>query len=566
MTDLSSLSDDQLKAMYHAPAAQVAVPDFSKMSDEDLKAAHAAAHPSVVADIAKSGGIGLAKGVIGLAGIGGDAGALGAKGLDLAADKLGVSPETVAKVKSVAKSALPAPISGILSGPTSEDIQKKIEGVTGEFYKPKTVAGEYAQTAGEFAPGVLGGGEGLLAKLASRVAAPALASETAGQLTKGTDLEPYARVAGAVTGGGLASALSRAERIAAPTVEELKDAARAQYNHPDVKNVRINPDATDFLHHWIRNDLESGTNSGFRAANEPKTFAAIAELSNPNASMGASVRAPATIDDIQSVRKVLGRIADERSTTGTLTSDAVAANRAIEHINTFLENMRQPDLVSGNAQRASQILSEAGGNWGAAKRAEEVATKAENARIQAASTYGGGNINNALRQALRPLVKNDFQKARGFNPDEQATLERAVTGSWAGNTARQIGKLGPDTGLKGIEHVIAAVKTGGASIPLSLAALGAKLGGDASTRRAIGRLDTMLRERSPLHEGNVASRTQPMIPSPNLPGMMINNPNYVPALPRQGRGDRALINAMMASTAPRLEPYRGANLGPLQER
>jgi hypothetical protein len=275
--------------------------------------------------------------------------------------------------------------------------------------------------------------------------------------------------------------------------------------------------------------------------------------------MGRSVGAPSTIDDIQSVRKVLGRIADERSTTGTPTSDAVAAGRAIDHVNTFLENLRQPDLVSGNAQRAAGLLQDAGQNWGAAKRAEEVATKAENARIQAASTYGGGNINNATRQALRPLAKNDFQKARGFNQDERDALSRVVEGNWAGNTARQVGKLGPDTGLKGLEHLMLAFKTAGASIPFSVAALGAKLGGDASTRRAVNNLSEMLRTRSPLHNENVASRTQPMIPSQTTPGVMLNNPNYVPLAPRQSGGKSALVNAMLAS-----EPYRGANLGPLQ--
>lgn len=516
-----------------------------------------AEHSSVAGDIAKSAGAGLVKGTLGLAGMIPDISAAAHS----AANKYLFDPLLNATIGAPKSGQT---LSGLVTGKEapqpfdvnkafgSESLQKGIESVTGELHKPQTVAGEYAQTAGEFAPAIFGGGEGLLSKLLTRVAVPATTSETAGQLTKGTALEPYARIAGGVAGGTLASTLARAPEMAAPTIEELKTAARAQYNHPDVKDVRINPDAADFLHHWIRNDLESGANSGFRAANEPKTFAAISELSNPNQSMGRVVGSPATIDDIQSVRKVLGRIADDRSTTGNLTSDAVAANRAIGHVNTFLENLRQPDLLQGNASRASQILQEAGQNWGAAKRAEEVATRAENARIQAASTYGGGNINNALRQALRPLVKNDFQKARGFNPDEQAALSRAVEGSWAGNTARQAGKLGPDTGLKGIEHVIAAFKTGGASIPLSLAALGAKLGGDASTRRAIGRVDTMLRERSPLHLDNIANVNLPVIRSQVTPGVTMPNPNYVAPRIAPGALPSGLVAAMLAGQGNRL--------------
>lgn len=505
-------------------------------------------HPSVAADVAKSAGTGLVKGALGLAGMVPDISAAAHS----AANKYIFDPllnATIGKPSKpeVERTVDPNKVFG------SEGLQKGLETVTGELHKPQTTAGEYAQTAGEFAPAVLGGGEGLLSKLLTRVAVPSVASETAGQITKGTAAEPYARVGAAVVGGGLASALSKAKSAAPPTVEELKDAAKSQYNHPDVKAVQIKPEASDFLHHWIRNDLENGTNSGFRAANEPKTFAAISELSNPNSGMARSVGAPATIDDIQSVRKVLGRIADEKSSTGTLTSDAVAANRAIGHINSFLENLRQPDLLAGDASKAASILKEAGGNWGAAKRAEEVQTKLENARIQAASTYGGGNINNATRQALRPLEKDNFRRAGGFNDAEKQALATAVEGTWAGNTARQVGKYAPDTGLKGLHHIGAAFATGGASIPLSLAALVAKIGGDAATRRNVGKLDTLLRERSPLHQANLATTQSPTIASRVTPGVTLPNPNYVAPNSRPGALPSSLVAAMLAGQTNRLQ-------------
>lgn len=158
---------------------------------------------STAADVAKSGGIGLAKGGIGLAGIAGDLTDLGAKGIEHASnfisDKLGIDRYERPKEPSVLNNI-----------PTSASLQKNIEGVTGEFYKPKTTAGEYAQTVGEFAPAVLGGGEGLLSKIATRVAAPSIASETAGQVTKGTEAEPYARVVGAMMSPAILAAGRRA--------------------------------------------------------------------------------------------------------------------------------------------------------------------------------------------------------------------------------------------------------------------------------------------------------------------------------------------------------------------
>jgi hypothetical protein len=155
-------------------------------------------------DVAKSGGVGLGKGGIGLLGLPGDLAELGARGIDRAtrfvSSKFGVD----APVREDRP-----PTYG------SADITKAVKGVTGEFYKPKTLSGEYASTVGEFGAGLIGGGGvGALGRRAvTQVVAPGLASEAAGQATKDTAYEPYARVAGALV-GGLAPSL--AGRIVSP--------------------------------------------------------------------------------------------------------------------------------------------------------------------------------------------------------------------------------------------------------------------------------------------------------------------------------------------------------------
>src|SRR5512139_1399784 len=109
---------------------------------------------SSLSGTAKSLGVGLAQGAIGLAGIPGDLAHLWAK---------------AARVSD-------APEASFGSGA----IQKAIEGQTGEFYKPQGFAEKLANTAGQFAPAMVGGPGSLAARLATRVAVPALASETAG--------------------------------------------------------------------------------------------------------------------------------------------------------------------------------------------------------------------------------------------------------------------------------------------------------------------------------------------------------------------------------------------------
>ncbi|WP_425909039.1 hypothetical protein [Nitrobacter sp. TKz-YC02] len=90
---------------------------------------------------------------------------------------------------------------------------------SGLAYTPRTTAGEYAHTIGEFAPNALIPG-GAIARV-GQVLAPALASETAGQLTKGGAFEGPARFAGALAGGIGAAMASRPATAARALQEQL---------------------------------------------------------------------------------------------------------------------------------------------------------------------------------------------------------------------------------------------------------------------------------------------------------------------------------------------------------
>jgi hypothetical protein len=167
------------------------------MNDDQISAAikqNMPQQPSTAADVAKSAGIGVAKGAIGLAGLPGDLAELGAKGINAATGYLG--PKLGMDIPQVTgRHEQPW-------FPTSGEIQKNVEGSTGDFYKPQTTAGKYAQTAGEFLPAIAGGPGGLVRRGLMQVAAPAVASEAAGQATEGTAAEPYARLGAALLAPG----------------------------------------------------------------------------------------------------------------------------------------------------------------------------------------------------------------------------------------------------------------------------------------------------------------------------------------------------------------------------
>lgn len=162
----------------------------------------------MAADVAKSAGVGLAQGVLGLATLPGNMEALGRAGINAAADLVGIK----------------APVGDETYLTNFNDAKRRIEPYTGKFYEPKTTLGKYARTGGEFATLAVGGPAGL-ANRVTRVAGPAAVSETAGQMTEGTAAEPWARVGGALVGGQL-PAVGR--RIATPAPADPARAAAVQ--------------------------------------------------------------------------------------------------------------------------------------------------------------------------------------------------------------------------------------------------------------------------------------------------------------------------------------------------
>jgi hypothetical protein len=373
------------------------------------------------------------------------------------------------------------------SGYGSHAISKAL----GSDYEAKTEPGRITQKAIDFAPAVIGGPEAMGAKLLTRVAAPVAASEVGRQVAG-----PYGEVAGALAGAASAStvaqrfnAAAKARSAAVPTVDELKNAARTGYKSADVEAVRINPGAVDNLAATIENDLAG---QGFRPKGQAGVFDVVGEL------RGAP--GPVAVADLDAARKALGVIAKEKDAVGQATANATAARRAISHIDDFLPNLSQADLLAGDAAKANQILGEARQNWGAAKRSEQVQNLRANAEINAAAANSGQNIQNATKQAFKPLLKNNYAKAAGFDDAEKAALNRVVRGDWLGGAARFGGNLlGGGGGLGMLAGGVAGYEAGGApgAIAAGLAGKGLKSIGNRATFNAVSRLDVLLRSRSP---------------------------------------------------------------------
>jgi hypothetical protein len=140
--------------------------------------------PDPYVEAASGFGRGLAKGVIGLASLPGEIQSLARK----AEPYLGIkTPEK--------------PLINLPTGAQLTEAAKPYVSALSE--ESKTLPGKYGETVGEFAamPGGIslqGGAKAAAKEFAGKTLLPAVGSETAGQLTEGTALEPYARFAGSL--------------------------------------------------------------------------------------------------------------------------------------------------------------------------------------------------------------------------------------------------------------------------------------------------------------------------------------------------------------------------------
>jgi hypothetical protein len=470
------------------PPAQIKAMVMQKYPDFKPEA------PDTLPDIAKSAVAGVGRGALGVLGAPGDIGALANRG----AEALGIPEGARSAVGNAVRGAV---FPGIelarramgsnASLPTSQQLQSTVEqNITGKFYEPQTTQGKFARTIGEFGVGAALPG-GALAKTAN-VLAPAIASETAGQLTEGTSAEPYARAGAALLGGAGASRLSgvgNVQRAAIPAAEDriaaVQQAAERGYNSPAIAAVEFRPGVVDALANTTLRQLDRAR---FNERLVPQTRGILDDLRTPVNGVAH------TIEDLQTARQQLSTIAGNF----TNPTEQAAASRAIENITNYIGRMPQSHLTRGNAATATETWNNARNNYASARTAERVNQKLINGELQAASSNSGANVGNAQRQKLRTLLTSPKQ-GRGLTEAEGGLIESTVRGGPVANALRTGGNLlGGGGGLGGlVSAAVGGTTLGPAGIAAPLVGRLMKSAGDALTRRQASNIVDAILRRSP---------------------------------------------------------------------
>jgi len=466
--------------------------------------------PSMGEDAAKSIGAGLGNAAIGTLGGAGDLRSLASSGVDAAGSKFGISPDKVQAFKDYMSKAVSMTGPGMVlaNAPTSQQIKSTVaDPIVSPDYQPQTAVGGVLKTGAEFLPALAGGPESILTKLATRVAVPALATEAAGALTKGTAAEPYARVAGALAGGVGASkvansmAETRALRAATPALADVKAEATNAYDALTARNVAT-PISQSALDNVVSDITTTLNNRGIRPSNAGSIHQAVSEIKMP-ATAGA-----ADVADLvaarQSIKELLGK--QDTNKTGA-----------------FVALGKLEQAIEQNSPGTMKAIREADKNYAAAQAVAALDKRAAKAELRAASTDSGMNVGNKIRQNVATYLGSN--EAKYLSAETKADLEKIVRGTWTQNGMRAVAHLlGGGGGLGMLAGGTAGYEAGGWPGALAGAAVGrgAKMLNNRSVTKQAEQVGRNIRTRSPLGQQNplvLPPMTNPLL-SASLPALL----------------------------------------------
>lgn len=274
-------------------------------------------------------------------------------------------------------------------------------------------------------------------------------------------------------------------KTVAPTIQELKAAAKADYNSPEVTGLEVKPTTIKSYGDTAKATLNT---EGFDENVAPKTFGILEKLSK--IPTGATV----TGQNFNSLRKMLGKAAGSIEP-----SEKAAASMAIEHLDSFIPSIPKSDVIAGDVAAAADKLETARGNYAAAKQSEKIDQKLVQAEVRAASANSGMNVANTIRQRMADVVLKPKEQ-RGLRPEEVEAANAISEGTRPQNALRAAGNiLGGGGGLgTAVVGALGGIATGGPGAALPIAGFAMKALANKMTVRQAEKLSEMIRSRAPL--------------------------------------------------------------------
>lgn len=357
-----------------------------------------------------------------------------------------------------------------------------------QYRKASPVASKAAEIAGGL---VIPAGSAGAVRTGLTVGAASGAGNSEGDLTQ----RAADAAVGGATGAALGGALSGAARLiggkgpsSAPSIGDLKEAAKKLYNSDAVKGLEVNPQSVKEMATGIRARLDD---IGFDENIATKAHGILKKLDDVPADAVA-----VTGQNLRSLQKTLGKAAGSIDP-----QEKAAATVALGELNKFLENLPASAVLKGSADDFTSAVRTANANYSAAKASEGIDQKVVKAQIRAAATGSGQNVTNTIRQRMADVVDPTKPwNRRGLTDEEVAIAKRISEGGIVDNAVRWTGNvLGGGGGL----GTVASSALGGATLGpggYAMPALGFVLRsiGNKMTLKQAEKLSETIRARAPL--------------------------------------------------------------------
>lgn len=272
---------------------------------------------------------------------------------------------------------------------------------------------------------------------------------------------PAVLALGAAGGAFAARAKPKAEKVPAPSIDELRAQKNAAYGAVDKSGVTYDPKAFDG---FVDDTAKAMADANISAIRHPKAASMLQDL------QGMKGQSP-SLTQMDQLRQVIRR--DVAGSNDP--AEQFFGQKMIEQLDGFIDNAggEGSDLVRNARDLNTRV-----------RKIDTINETVEEAKHRAGSTGSGGNVDNATRQNLRRVM----EKTKNFTPEERAALEQIVMGSPGQNALRQVGKLSPQG-----NGLMTALSIGGTmanpllGIPTAAGAV-SKVAADAITQKRVVKL------------------------------------------------------------------------------
>jgi len=337
-------------------------------------------------------------------------------------------------------------------------------------YRGESTPAQFAGTIGEFVGpgGLLGGGK----KLMQASVAAGAGSEAAGQATEGTDLEPYARIAGALISPYAANKTLSAfqkKNVTSPTLPTLKAEKNSAYDLLKSEGTGLTGTQTAYLVQDMRSVLNMDDIILSAKPSVEKALALVDEVEKSGAM---------NLSKFNELQKALGKIYK-------------TAPDAPE----VLSMLKKMDDVLADGSKDAALMQ-------AAKAANSKYAKArmlDKYFKQATEGAKKGSLipktGEALQSTATRILRND--KAAAFwTPDELAALRKVADGTIGSRVLGTVGKLAPTSNglMSGINIALLAIPGNAAYEIMGMtAATFAKMGYNSKIKTSRKALEDLVR-------------------------------------------------------------------------